>query len=97
MKLHPDIIQGIKSDLTAALFSEKEIARRNRCSHGAVQYYKRGGMEHKTRKRYSYERLSPKRECVVAGPRPMPAPNALPWVTKEMLTGARAPIAKVRS
>ena len=27
----------------------------------------------------------------------MPKPHAMPWVTRDMLTGARAPVARVRS
>ena len=40
-----------------------------------------------------YKKKEPMREPRKYAPRP----HAMPWVTKEMLTGARAPIAKVKS
>jgi len=78
-------VSGIKADIEAE-FVPAEIAKRRRCSLGAVQNY----LHPEYRAKYR---------------RPVPAdqakfeakPHALPWVTKEMLTGARAPSGRRRT
>ena len=79
---------GIKADLERGLLTMKEIARKRGCSMGAVAHIK-----HPERAK-KYRTGSTKTGPVVRHPVVV---CAMPWVTKDMLTGARAPIAKVRS
>lgn len=82
-------IAGILRDIEHGGWKIHEIAQRWHCSKGAVAHHKHP--ERRSKYRYDKKPLKPIVKQVTI------QPHMLPWMTVEMLTGRRAPVARVRT